>query len=424
LFDLRPVNTRLGRYVTGGLDLLLNNGLALRLSPTVRASVTTDEAGFDLLAREWDQLVDESDQRVYFLRWAWNRLWWRLFRPRGAGLFLITCRDEQGRLLGLAPFYLKQRSTAGIPHVREVSFIGTGVYARTSEYLDIIARRGHERAVADCVAEFLRGSDEWDRLCLDEVPSHSAMLPHFQRALGEHARTVACSRSHHIDVTTDWETFKQGLGRSTRKHLMRQTRRFSESFDCRFQRVEAIEELAPAIDALVKLHQARWTSKGQPGSFALPGMEELLRGAARVGLAEGRLRLWTLKLSGQVVAVRIAFLDNGIVHAIQGGFDPAYTKESLGSVMLGLCIKDCIEDESVREYDFMGGADSYKDWWSKSGRETVTLTCLRPGIRSAAYNGIGRATVLGKSLLRATVPQPIRRAGHKIMERRHYSRAV
>jgi CelD/BcsL family acetyltransferase involved in cellulose biosynthesis len=406
------------------LVLLLNKGLAVGLSSTIRTSVITDESGFSLLAGEWDQLVDESDQRVYFLRLAWNRLWWQSFSPPASRLFLITCRDEQGRLIGLAPFYLRQRRTAGIPHVRELSFIGTGVYARTSEYLDIIARRGCERAVANSVAEFLQDSGEWDRMWLDEIPSHSTMLPHFQEAMGEHAQVATCSRSHYIDTTVDWETFRQSLSRSTRKHLTRQMRRFSESFQCRFRRVETEEELAPAMAALVRLHQARWTSKGEPGSFALPGIEELLRGAAQDGLAEGRLRLWILDLNGQVAAVRIAFFDNGVVHAIQGGFDPSYTKESLGSVMLGMCIKDCIEDENVREYDFMGGKDSYKDWWSKNGRETVELTCLRSGIRSLAYSGIGRATVMGKSLLRATVPQPVRMAGHRIINRRHYSRCV
>ncbi|HVG21786.1 MAG TPA: GNAT family N-acetyltransferase, partial [Blastocatellia bacterium] len=317
--------------------MLLNNGLAVGPSSTVRASVITDEAGFDSLAGEWDRLVDESDQRAYFLRWGWNRLWWRLFRPRGSRLFLVTCRDERGTLVGLAPFYLKQRRTAGIPHVREVLFIGTGIYARTSEYLDIIARRRYERAVADSVAEFLRDSGEWDLLWLTEVPSHSTVLPHLRKAMGGQAQVAACSRSHYIDATTDWEAFIKSLSRSTRKHLTRQMRRFSESFDCSFQRVETEDELEPALDALVRLHQARWTSKGEPGSFAIPGIEELLRGAARIGLAEGRLRLWTLKLNGQVVAVRIAFLDNGVVHAVQGGFDPAYTKESLGSVMLGMC---------------------------------------------------------------------------------------
>jgi CelD/BcsL family acetyltransferase involved in cellulose biosynthesis len=390
----------------------------------LRAAVVTDEAAFSLLSREWEQLHEESDQQVYFLKWSWNRLWWRVFKPRGSRLFIITCRDDEGRLVGLAPFYLRQRTTAFVPHVRELMFIGTGIFAQTSEYLDVVAQRGREKAVAEAVCEYLKASKEWDRLYLKEVPAESSVLPHLKEALGEAAEVIACNRSHHIDTSVDWETFIISLSRSTRKHLTRQTRRFLETYDCRFRRVEREEDVDAGIDALVRLHQARWRSKGEPGSFAIPGIEELLRGAARDGAAEGTLRLWTLELNGEVAAVRLAFFYNGVVHAIQGGFDPVYTKESLGSVMLGMCIRDCIGDETVREYDFMGGTDSYKDWWTRSGRDTVTLTCTRPGIRSMAYSGIGRAKGAGKSLLKAVVPQQIRRAGHKIIERRHYSRCV
>jgi CelD/BcsL family acetyltransferase involved in cellulose biosynthesis len=351
-------------------------------------------------------------------------MWWRVFKPRGSRLLIITCRDDEGRLAGLAPFYVRQRKTAGIPHVREVMFLGTGIYAQTSEYLDVVARRGYEKEVAETVAEYLRQSKEWDRLHLKEVPLGSRVMGYLREAIGEGAEVSECNRSHHIDATTDWDSFKQSLSRSTRKHLTRQTRRIFETYDCRFKRVDREEDIERAMDALVRLHQARWRSKGEPGSFAIPGIEELLRGAARESFYEGRLRLWTLELNGEIAAVRLAFFDNGVVHAIQGGFDPAYTKESLGSVMLGMCIRDCIEDETVREYDFMGGTDSYKDWWTKSGRETVTLTCMRSGIRPFVYSSIGRAKGAGKSFLKAIVPQPIRRTGHKIMERRHYSRCL
>jgi CelD/BcsL family acetyltransferase involved in cellulose biosynthesis len=404
--------------------LLIHSGLATRLSISLRATVVTDDAEFSLLRDEWDRLLAESDQRVYFLRWSWNRLWWRTFKPRGSRLLIITCRDEQGRLVGLAPFYIKQRTTAGVPHVREVLFIGTGIYAQTSEYLDIIAKRGCEREVAEAVAEYLRDSKAWDRLWLKEVPASSTVLPYLRASLGEGAKVEACNRSHHIDTTTDWESFRQSLSRSTRKHLARQTRRFFETYDCRFKRVEREEELKQGMDALVRLHQARWKSKGEPGSFALPGIEELLREAAREGIAEGKLRLWTLELNGEIAAVRLAFFDNGIVHAIQGGFDPVYTKESLGSVMLGMCIRDCIEDDSVREYDFMGGTDSYKDWWTRNGRETVTLTCLRSGIRVLFYNGIGQMKDVSKTVLKTVLPRSIRIAGHRIIDRRHYSRCI
>ncbi|MGA9772452.1 MAG: GNAT family N-acetyltransferase [Blastocatellia bacterium] len=402
------------------IPVAIMGGPATRQATILQATVVTKEAGFDALEREWDALLDESDQRVYFLRWGWTRAWWRAFKPAAGRLFIIVCRDESGRLMGLAPFYLAQRKTAGIPHVRELMFLGTGVYAQTSEYLDLIARRGCEQGVAETIVRYLQRSNEWDRLWMNEVPAASTIFPYFHVALGFAARVEPCNHSHHIDTTTDWETFCQSLSRSTRKHLIRQMRRFLEPRDWEFTRIREVEDLEPAMDALVALHQARWIAKGEPGSFALPGVEALLREASERALAVGQLRLWTLKLSGEIKAVRLAFLDKGIVHAFQGGFDPVYAKESLGSVMLGLCIKDCLGDDKVLEYDFMGGTDSYKDWWTKAGRETVSLTCLRSGIRSLAYTGIGRASRAGRSLLKATVPLSLRRIGYRLLERRHY----
>lgn len=398
------------------------NSVAVSLTVTLRASAVTDESEFDRMEEEWDALLEESNQRVFFLRWGWNRAWWRAFRPAGSRLFIITCRDELGRLAGLAPFYLIQRRTAGIPHVREVMFLGTGIFMQTSEYLDVIARRGMEEEVAEAVAGYLRENKQWDRLWMNEVPSASSILSKFERALGAEAEICPCNRSHYIDTTTDWEEFRQSLSRSTRKHLTRQMRRFLEKYECDFNRVSTPEQLGPAMDALVSLHQARWTSKGEPGSFALPGFEELLREAARHALSKGLLRLWTLKLNGEMAAVRLAFLDNGAVHAFQGGFDPAHAKESLGSVMLGMCIKDCLDDAEVREYDFMGGTDSYKDWWARAERQTVSLTCLRTGIRAFAYRKTAQAKQLGRKLLRVILPQPLRKAGNRLLERRHYSK--
>src|SRR5438128_356258 len=113
----------------------MSSALATRLSP-LRTEVIVDEAGFARLAREWDELLDASEQRIYFLRYGWTQLWWQMLRPPGAQLFIITVRDNSGHLAGLAPFYVCERRTVGIPHVRELMFIGTGIYAQTGEFLD------------------------------------------------------------------------------------------------------------------------------------------------------------------------------------------------------------------------------------------------------------------------------------------------
>jgi CelD/BcsL family acetyltransferase involved in cellulose biosynthesis len=386
----------------------------------ITVSVLTREAALDAISREWDDLLEESDQHVFFLRWSWNRLWWRILRPSGSQLFIITCRDAQNKLVGLAPFYLRQRHTAGIPHVRELLFLGTGIYAQTSEYLDVVARRGYEFSVAETVVDYLQRSSDWDRLYLQDVPADSIMLDHLKGALGEESQVEVATRSYWVDTREDWESFVSGLSSSARNNVLRRTRRLFNSHNCRLNRVETPDELEPAMDELIRLHQLRWQSKGEPGAFALPNLEEFLKEVMRASLAEGRLGLTTLEVDGKVAAARLDFIDNHIAHAFQAGYDPTHANQGLGSVMNGLCIRACIEDERINEYDLMGGNSRYKESWTKNYRESICLALDRPGTRSAAYKGIELAKEMGKSLLRATVPEPIRLAGHRMITQRHY----
>lgn len=80
-------------------------------------------------------------------------------------------------------------------------------------------------------------------------------------------------------------------------------------------------------------------------------MEETLCDALRYD----RARLWMLFLDGQCVAVLQAFVDRGVVHYFQGGFKNGYDKHHLGTVMLALSLRDCLQADGIDEFDFMGG---------------------------------------------------------------------
>jgi CelD/BcsL family acetyltransferase involved in cellulose biosynthesis len=268
----------------------------------------------------------------------------------------------------------------------------------------------------------LNQSSAWDRLCLNEIPAASIVLPHLCAALGNSASIHQASRAHFISTIGGWESVLANLSRSTRKNLLYETRRLFNSHACQFRRVATMDDLETAMDALVRLHQARWNARGEPGSFTIPGFECFLRDAARMSLRDNRLRMWTLEVSGEVAAAIIGFYDNGIVHYFQAGFDPLLARLSIGRVMLGLCIGDCVAGDGVHEFNFMGGDNAYKDAWTQDVREMVTLTCLRSGVRALAYTGIHRVTRLSKSLLRATLPSAVRMAGHRLLQRRHFFR--
>jgi CelD/BcsL family acetyltransferase involved in cellulose biosynthesis len=400
--------------VQGSQALLETTVLARRVfvsATALQVELLATEAEFDALQTAWDQLLAESDQRVFFLNWSWNRLWWRTYAPPESRLFLLACRDAEGNLLGLAPFYWQQRRWAGVPHIRDLNFLGTGAGIKTSEHLDVFARRGFERACAEAFAAFLLQRSDWDRLWLWNIPEQSKVLPHLQRGLGAAARTSLCDQFYYTATDVDWETIKRGWSGQISHNLERQMKKLYKDYAVKFHRVKTPAELEPVLDEFVRLHQMRWTAKGESGSFAYPKFEAFLRTAIRQALAEDRLGFWSLELQGQCVATLLTFIDNGVAHYFQGGFDINYAKYSLGSVMIAQCIQDCIADPAIREFDFMGGGAVYKDSWTKNTRAAYELELFRPGWRAALYqNGLKTRRRLGRvrRALRALFQSPVR----------------
>ncbi len=382
--------------------------LKLVSASALQVQVHHDDVALDALREEWEELIEQCAHSSFFLTWSWVRLWWRTYAPPQSQLYLLTCRDSENRLLGLAPLYWQQRRFAGIPHLRDLNFLGTGAGLKTSEHLDLLARRGYERVFAETCAAFLLARHDWDRLWLWNIPGESKTFPHLQQAFGQAARTGVCDHPHHLDVSADWETTQQNWTRKAGSNIERCTRNLQKQYAAEFRRVATESELEPALDEFVRLHQLRWQAKGASGSFAYPKFEGFLRAAMRQALAENRLAFWTYKLDGQCVATLVAFLHNGVAHYFQGGFDMEYARHSLGSVMLAHCIRDCVADPRLREFDFMGGGAAYKDTWTKTTRAAFELELFRPSFGTLLYTtGMQTRKVLSRvrRALREHLPQ-------------------
>src|SRR5262249_17034332 len=109
----------------------------------------------------------------------------------------------------------------------------------------------------------------------------------------------------------------------------------------------------------------------------------------------------------------LAFIDNGVAHYFQAGFDMNYAKYSLGSVMMAHCLQACVADPEIREFDLMGGGAVYKDSWTKNARAAYELELFRPGWRAMLYQSglkprraLGRAQRALRTRLQSVVRQP------------------
>lgn len=377
---------------------------------SICTSVVTSEDAFLSLQNEWDALLDQSAQNSFFLRWHWNYTWWRCLAPRNSRLFLITCRETNGRLIGLAPLYWYRHRVSGVTYLNEILFLGTGKVIKTSEYLNIIASRGYEARVGQAVANVLRQQPGWDRLWLWGSRSESSTLRHFRDKLGVSTRLTLCDRSHYIALQGDWQSFQSSLGKSIRTNVSYYTRRLFKTHECIFRCIDSLEEFELAMEAFVALHQARWQSRGKPGSFMQLRFKNFLTDVMQESMRQNCLRFWVLEIDEKISAVLVGFLYDGILHYFQGGFDPTYAKDSLGTVMLGLCLKDCLEAKEIREFDFMGGESPYKEHWTKATRASVEFEALNPGFRSSLYNTVRYLKDVAAPTYREIVPPRIRMA--------------
>lgn len=365
--------------------------------------------GFARLAPEWDELLDNSKQKPYFMRWSWLNLWWQQLSPADAQLRILTCRDR-GALVGLAPFYLRRHRLFRVFQIRELVFLGTGIELKTSENLDIIARRGYEDVIGRRFAAALRESTDWDRFSFCRVPVESATFETFLKELGARTRYDAVDQARYVDTSQGWLHYKQSLGRSMRRNVDYYSRRLFKKYQCEFGRIESADELVPALDALVRLHIARWESQGEVGSLAFPPFERFLRSAIHQSVTDGRARLWTLRIDGAIAAVLVGFLDGGTLHYFQKGHNPAYAKDDLGTAMLALCIHDCCDDPAINAFDFMGGGAPYKAMWAHHVRELTLGEARRSNVRTLAFAMEDRARAILTAIYRALVPTRLRAA--------------
>jgi CelD/BcsL family acetyltransferase involved in cellulose biosynthesis len=381
-------------------------------------NVVTDLAGFRALAPEWDALLGRSDQRSFFLGWRWNFLWWSHFAPPHSHPFIVCCRDTAGTLVGIAPLYLSRRDVLGIVQVRELHLLGTGIELRISEHVDIFAARGSEAAAADAMGEALMADARWDRLCLHAVPAESVLTSRLLRAAGLEGQVTATDLAPYIDTSQGWEHYKRTLGRSMRRNVEYYARRLVRQHDCAFDRVESPDDVDGAVDDLVRLHQARWQAVGEPGSLGLPDVTAFMRASAHAAHAAGQLRLWRLRIDGRVEAALIGFVDNGVLHYFQKGFNPAYAPADIGTAMLGLCVKDCCEDERIQAFDFMGGGAAYKWMWARQHRELARHEASRTNARTLTQRVWVASRDATARLYRAAAPSRLREARRRWHKRR------
>ena len=315
----------------------------------------TDSAQLSTLTSEWRELQVNVSHSTPFQTPEWLLTWWRHF---GSGsLRVLVCR-ETNRLVGLIPLFLHEWEGR-----RQLTLLGSGI----SDYLDPPILPEAASKVACQLTKYLADSTDWDICNWQDLSQNTSLLP----CAGANPLTVRrvpdlpCS-----EIVIDkpfaayWSERPAGLRRNVRRYR---------------QKAEATSPIEIAVldsdyqgclDALIRLHSARWREHGEPGMIAANRSAAFLRDVVAQFGARQMVKFFVLYFQNSTAAVILAFPYRETLYAYLSAFDPAHAAFGFGRILLFEALHFAFEN-GFKSWNFLRGDEPYKFEW---GARTIEKT--------------------------------------------------
>lgn len=315
--------------------------------------------GFQALAAEWDTLVDTSAARPFFMRLAWQTVWWENL---GLGERWITAyyRPDTGELVGILPLYLLSGADSHHEGRPQLSIVGC---IEVSDYLDVIVATGWESAVYAAFLGWLYSdaAPAWEVVDLCNLPSVSTTyvwLPEMARARGATVKVFQEDVAPAIALPARYARYlDEKVEKKQRHEIRRKQRRIEREAEVGLYIVGPEHDLDREISRFIRLQRA---SRDDKAEFMNAEMQTFFRNMGKVMFQAGLLRLMFLTLNEEPAAALFAFSYDRRLLLYNSGYDPQlHAQLSPGWVILSYAIQYAIAS-GHQVLDFMQGDEEYK----------------------------------------------------------------
>jgi CelD/BcsL family acetyltransferase involved in cellulose biosynthesis len=316
--------------------------------PALEIEAVTTGAGLEALAPAWHDLWRRAPAATPFQSPAWLIPWWREI---GGGELRVLVARQDGRMVALLPMYLQHDGEGG-----KLLPLGIAI----SDYLDGLFEEDVGVMAAEALLRHLAGRDDWRRCELHPLRPGTPLLE-AGASPGMTDEVLAFEPCLVVEVPAAARELRDVLPSKIRDNLRYFRGRAERAGRVSFETATAAI-LSDFVEALFRLHDARWHQLEQPGVLADPAIRRFHRAAAPVLLSSGLLRLHALRLDERLIAVMYALHARGRAYCYLCGFDPEFGAVSPGTLILGRTVEQAVR-EGAREVDFLRGQERFKYFW-------------------------------------------------------------
>lgn len=336
-------------------------------------------ADLEALHEGWNTVLQASAGNEIFSTWEWVTCWWKHFGEHRQLRVLVA--EEGSRVIAIAPLMLSEHRFLNFGTLRKIEFVGTP-HSDINNFLWL----EHERDCLSLFLEHLAKRNDWDCLELRDVRQGSVLA----RLLSDLPVKSPWKFDERVSDTSPYiqlphtfeELTSQMKGFTT---LNRQSRRLREKYSVNLQIYEDFESVDKAMETMFELHQKRRaTISNEPSSFAVPQTRVFHKDLARLFAAKGWLALNFLTADDEPIATAYSFEYDKKTYAYQGGFDPRFSRYSVGTLLHLRNIEENIR-RHLREYDFLRGNEAYKFQWPVRVRQSLEIRLAKRGLLVRAH---------------------------------------
>ena len=362
------------------------------------------------LAPACDELASRMSPRSPFATSSWLDHWWRhysesrlLVRDR---FFVHTVRDAQNRLIAIAPLILTERPGSGPLRSRNLYFFGSD--KSITELRGLVCDRAHEAAAARALLAHLQTiKSEWDWMVWNGIRKDGDAYGVLNEAPGFDWSSE--TTDHVLTLPGSWDEFRSTRSRNIKESLRKcynSLKRDGHHFT--FRVVSDPAETPEALRRFFELHARRACAQhlvGHADVFYEERARQLMLALAEDSNEALSVRVFQLKIAGQVVASRLGFVLGDELYLYFSGFDPEWAAYSVMTTTVAEAIKWAIE-RGFKRVNLSPGTDVSKTRWGAVPITTCNGIMISPTPRAKfvfrALSELNRrsrpGTLLGKVL--------------------------
>ncbi len=343
------------------------------------------------IQEEWEALDSEVEPRTPFTSPLWIRLWWKYFRREQwwtiDHFFIHVVRDENRKLLAVAPLTLACRPAFGPIKLRALRFFGADT--SLTEVRGVICRRKDETAVFRALRDFLYvRKPPWDLIEWKGILSGGDA-----KAILETAGPLALpvpTPMYFMQLPESWQDLMASVSSNMRKNVRKAYEAIQSTghnFD--FRVIEQVEDVGDALDHFFQLHSLRAHAPNMivhPDKFTAPKNRAFITEYITEAAKRGSLRIFELTIEGEVVASRLSFYLNGTLYFYYAGYDPSWRDASVGTILIAEALKWAI-GHGLKIVNLSAGKDLSKLRWKPTEIVFESYMQMAPSPRGRFLGG-------------------------------------